>query len=195
MKMGLSVLPRQLLVVLLAVCGEGQAALVYENLGGNSFIYDTLDQTTWTQDGNLAGQTLDWQAAQNWATSLSFAGVTDSWMLPSEVQFTSLYTQLFPYGAPGTQSNKYGTQVLFGSGANDFALNVQSQYWTTGNAVDFNFFYGYPGVAANGTAYSAWAVAPEQLTFLGVPLPATAGLFMAGFMGLLSVIRHRNSLV
>ncbi len=141
------------------------AGLVYENIAGVGLIYDTATGTTWTQDGNISGDTFTYQDANAWAADLTLGGM--SWELPTTAQFTSLFTNLDPYGAPGAESNKYGSSVSFGSGPNDMALNVETNYWTDSDQVDFNFFYGYGGVQPDTTLYSAWAVeTPEPSSWL-----------------------------
>jgi hypothetical protein len=167
---------------LLALTPPGaEAALVYENINGSDFVYDPAQDITWTRDANISGQTFTWQQAQDWAAGLSFPGVaTLGWHLPSADQFTSLYTQLEPFGGPGSTSDKYGPQVLFGGGADDFAIHVSPIYWTGTDAINFNFYYGYAGSASNPSyppPYSAWAVAT-------VPSPSTLGLIVSGLAGL-----------
>ena len=112
-------------LLLLGVTPVAQASLEYESLSGGSVIYDTVTKTTWTQDGNLSGDSFTRQAAQNWAATLNYAGF-QHWALPNTTQFTSLFTQLYPYGAPGLESNKYGASVAFGPGANDHVSPVGS---------------------------------------------------------------------
>lgn len=146
-----------------------QASLVYETINGNSFIYDSVDNTTWTQNGNISAQTFDWQNASNWAANLSFEGIYDAWQLPTSTQFTSLFDQLYPAGG----DHKYGSQVFFGAGANDYAANVQGQYWTYADNVTFNFYYGYAGYSTSDVLYSAWAVTV-------IPEPATLSLLVFG---------------
>lgn len=164
-------------LLLAAVCApNARAALVYENVGGTDLIHDTLTGTTWTRDADISGQLFTYQGANAWAAGLTIAGLT--WELPTTAQFTSLYTELYPYGAPGAPGadHKYGANVLFGGGPNDSALNVQTVYWTQTSQVDFNFFYGYAGGSLNSTPYAAWAVeAPEPASFL---------LLLASLMGI-----------
>jgi hypothetical protein len=157
--------------------------LVYENVSNVGLIYDTSTGLTWTQDADLSGATFTFGDANAWATGLAITGLTGwSFELPTVAEFTSLYTQLDPYGAPGAPGadHKYGVSVSFGSGSDDVALNVQTTYWTVADGVDFNFFYGYDGSASDSTAYAAWAVtaAPEpsgaMLLLAGI---ATIGLF------------------
>ena len=144
---------------------EARAALIYENIGGADLLYDTSTGATWTRNADVSGQTFTYQGANAWAAGLTLAGLT--WALPTAAQFTSLFTDLDPYGAPGVQSNKYGANVLFGLGPNDSALNVQTTYWTNTDQVDFNFYYGYGGSQPDANLYAAWAVeTPEPSSFL-----------------------------
>jgi len=91
--------------------------LIYENINGHDFIFDTTQQITWTRDADLTNSTYTWQDANTWASKLSIDGInTQGWHLPNVTQFTSLYTQLYPFGEPGTQDAKYGAQVFLVSG-------------------------------------------------------------------------------
>ena len=161
------------------------AALVFEQVNGANLIYDTTTKDYWTQDGNLSGQTFTWTAARQWAAGLSYAGASpSSWQLPTVNQFVSFYEQL-----PGADhSAKYGSQVSFGPGPNDFASNIQLQYWAadpTGLvsgvpfSTDFNFVYGYGGNQAQSVLFSAWAVTSVVPEAGGVP----AGLLALGLVG------------
>ena len=156
-------------LMLMTVPVASQATLVYELIDGNSFIYDTVDGVTWTQNANISGQTFDWQNATNWAASLSFAGLYETWELPTSQQFRDLFLQLEPNGL----GNVYGSQIFFGAGANDYVSNVQTGYWTNNSADYVNFYYGYGGYASPSSLYNAWAVA-------FIPEPATLSLLVFG---------------
>ena len=157
--------------LLLTVLPAGaRASLTYQNINGAGVIYDSLTSVYWTQDANVSGTTYDWQDAQTWAAGLTIAGIASSnWELPTSAQFTSLYNQLDGTG------DKYGSQVSFGTGPNDNAVNVQTEYWTDLTGVDFNFFYGYPGSQPDSNLYSVWAV-----TTVPEPGPLALGLAAAG---------------
>jgi hypothetical protein len=189
------------LVFLALASPATKADLVYELLNGASLIYDSTSGVTWTQDGNLTstqspgnlGTYLNQADAMSWAAGLTTAGLT--WTLPSASDFTSLYTQLDPVGPPGSTSDKYGTQVDFGPGPNDYASNVQMIYWTSATGTDFNFNYGYPGAADPDTAYYAWAVdetAPAPPT---VPEPTSIVLVLSGIAGFALVRQARSRII
>jgi hypothetical protein len=74
--------------------------------------------------------------------------------------------------------DEYGSKVLFGSGPNDYASDVQTTYWTDTSQVDFNFFYGYGGGFSNSDTYAAWSIeaAPE-------PSAGVMGLITFGLLG------------
>ena len=148
-----------------------RADLTYEDINGTGLIYDSSDNTTWTQNADISASTFTYQQAQTWAASLgsSLPGVSqDGWVLPNSTELRTLFLQL-----DGTQ-DKYGSQVFFGVGPNDYASNIQTTYWTQAAAVNFNFYYGYGGYdpVLNDT-YAAWAI--EQ-----TPEPS------AGLMGLIT---------
>jgi hypothetical protein len=144
---------------------NAHAGLIYENIGGAALIYDTSTRVTWTQNADSSGLTFTYQDANAWAAGLTVGGLT--WELPTAADFTSLYTDLDPYGAPGLTSDKFGAVVPFGAGPNDAALNVEPTYWTDASGIDFNFFYGYGGSQPDANLYAAWAVeAPEPAPFL-----------------------------
>ena len=128
-------------LLLLAVLPfHAQAALTYVNAGSDGLIYDSSTGLYWTRNGDLSSETFSWSDAQTWAAQLDYAGISaGNWVIPDADQLTSLYTQL-----DGTD-HKYGSQVDFGPGPNDYASNVGTVYWTDTTTTDFNFYYGYPG--------------------------------------------------
>jgi len=159
--------------LLLTVLPAGaRASLTYQNINGTGVIYDSLTSVYWTQEANVSGTTYDWQDAQTWAAGLTIADIASpNWQLPTPAQFSSLYNQLAGTG------DKYGAQVVFGTGPNDYASNVQPEYWTDTTGNDFNFYYGYPGGQPNSNLYSVWAV-----TTVPEPTPLALGLTIAGWL-------------
>ncbi len=161
-----------------------QANLIFENIGGSGVIYDTTDHATFTQNANISGQSFTYAGAQAWAAGLQVPGVTATWELPTPAQFTSLFDQLI---APNPANGfKYGAQITFGSGPNDYASNVQPEYWTSTSGTDFNFYYGYPGSRPNSSLFAVWAVqaVPE-------PSGVMMGLLTTGLLaGTLCFRRH-----
>jgi hypothetical protein len=157
-------------------CGA-HATLSFEVVNGTDLIYDSVENVTWTQDGDISGQTFTFQDAQTWAANLSEAGVpAGDWQLPDADQFTSLYDQLDGTG------DKYGTQVFFGPGPDDFVTNVNPsdpEYWTDTDSTDFNFFYGYPGSQPDSNLYSAWAL--TEVTVVPEPSTLAFGVLACGF--------------
>ena len=133
-------------------------------------VYDSATRLYWLQDGNYAGADLTLAAAQSWAASLQVPGIGGGWQLPSQAQFSSLYSQ-FTLAHPHDEA--YGT-VPFGPGANDHVLNAQIYYWAadpvSGGYGAIWDTYGYPGSPAlASTPESVWVVATV------VPEPGTVG--------------------
>jgi len=173
-----------------------RADLTYEVVNGTPLIYDSSDNTTWTQNGNISESTFTFTQAQTWVASLgsSLPGVSqDGWTLPTAAEFTSLYSQLEAPATINGQPNlptptyagsKYGPQIFFGAGVNDYAVNIEGTYWTDASEVDFNFYYGDPGGGYpggyfdNDSPLSAWAIeaAPE-------PCAGLMGLLTFGVLG------------
>ena len=159
-------------LLLASVPTGARASLTYQNINGTGVIYDSLTSVYWTQEANVSGTTYDWQDAQSWAAALSIAGIpSPDWQLPAPAQFTSLYNQLDGIG------DKFGAQVMFGTGPNDYASDVQPEYWTDTTGIDFNFYYGYPGSQPDSNLYSVWAV-----TTVPEPGPLALGLAAAGWI-------------
>jgi hypothetical protein len=160
------------LMLLASAPFQAHATLTYENVNGVGLIYDSTDSTTWTQDADVAGQqTFDFEDAQKWAASLDYAGIAaPGWQLPDVAQFMSLFAQL-----DGTYF-KYGAQVDFGTGPNDYVTNVSPEYWTDTSGNDFNFYYGYGGGRPNSADFSVWAVerVPDEASVLSYGLSAFA---------------------
>ncbi len=176
---------------------EARAGLVYEKINGVDLIYDNVTQVTWTRDANLSGQTFDYSGAQTWASSLAIPGLNGiQWRLPDEAEFTSLFTNLYPFGAPGSPGadHKYGTQVFFGAGTNDYAANVQTYYWTPVSGVSFNFFYGYPSQANDTDLLPVWAVTSDTIVS-AVPEPSQITLAISAIvtLGFGSLRRRMNA--
>jgi len=176
-----------------------RADLTYEVVNGTPLIYDSSDSTTWTQNADISGSTFTFSEAQSWAAALgsSLPGVSqDGWTLPTAAEFTSLYSQLeapatingYPnLPSPPYAGSKYGPQIFFGGGANDYAINVEGTYWTSVSETDFNFYYGEGGFGGysgayfdNSTLNSAWAIEPTPEPSAGLMGLVTFGLFGGG---------------
>ncbi len=188
-----SAVAKSIVVLFISMPFLAQASLTIVNINGTDLIYDSVENITWTRDGNVSGRLFTgWQDAHDWAASLTFAGMeTVSWQLPDQAQFASLFTQLDPIGAPGTlgADHKYGSAVAFGEGPNDFAANVNPVYWSDTQGVNFNFYYGYGGSDTSPFSpppFAAWAVAV-------VPEPSLGSLLALGLAACLGY-RKRGAL-
>ena len=184
-----SVLAKIGVVLFISTPFQAHASLTVVNINGTDLLYDSVENITWTRDGNVPGKLFTvWQDAHDWAASMTFPGMkTVTWQLPDQAQFSSLFTQLDPIGAPGTPGadHKYGSSVAFGAGPNDFAANVNPVYWSDTQGVNFNFYYGYAGSDTSTFSpppYAAWAVAV-------VPEPSLGSLLA---LGLTACLSHRK---
>ena len=159
--------------------GVARATLTYENINGTGLVYDSVEGIFWTQEANLSGATYDFSDAQSWAANLEYAGIAPgNWQLPDGAQFTSLYNQLDGTG------DKYGAEAAFGAGPNDYVSDVAPEYWTSADATDFNFSYGYPGSKPDSNVYPVWAVTT-------VPEPGAMSLgVLAGLVFIAARVRR-----
>jgi len=168
------------LLILLSSVYDAHAALIYESFDGASVIYDSSENIAWTQNADISGDTYTFQNAQTWAADLSVGEIgAGNWGLPDVNQFTSLYDQLDGTG------DKYGAQVFFGIGTNDYASNVAPEYWTGSDLTDFNFYYGYPGYKPDSSDFAAWAVT-------AVPEPSVLTNITVALVMMVGVMAHRR---
>ena len=65
--------------ILLAVLVTHMAHATLINRG-NGLIYDDVQDITWLQNANLAGDAMTWVDSMDWASNLSFGGF-DDWRL------------------------------------------------------------------------------------------------------------------
>jgi hypothetical protein len=93
---------------------------------------------------------------------------------------------LDPPGGPGPQLNKFGATVSFGTGLNDFAVDVQPQYWTGVAGNDFNFYYGFPGGGTGTELFAAWAIAVSE------PSSFVLMIFGVGGVGVIRRLRSKK---
>ncbi len=181
---------------------EAQSTLIDR---GNGLIYDDVLDITWAQDANLWGQTGTWDQAVAWADGLIFQGY-DDWRLASVSVAAGLPTganDLPVSCSAATESecrdNELGYmfyQNLAGSFGTDLTgdqglfRNIQSGYYWSGTTGTSNstiawihhFQTGGEIVWDKSKNSTAWAVRDGDID--SVPLPGTALLICAGFLGL-----------
>jgi hypothetical protein len=195
-------------VILLFVFGSAHAALIDR---GGGFIYDDVQDITWTQNANINGsETFDNQVA--WADSLSlFDSVRnltwDDWRLPTTLQPDVTCSTQFDTGGFPTQglgADCTGSEmghlanvdgISFGSPG--LFTNVQSTiYWSgteyapsiSDRGWGFNIFNGDQSIAFKVSEMPAWAVMDGNV----VPIPAAVWLFGSALAGL-GWIRRRQT--
>jgi len=139
--------------------------------------YDDQLNVTWMADANVIDQ-VDWNTANNWATSLVVDGVT-GWRLPNmDVNGDVVIVDCASSTQADCKDNEYGHLFYYGSGVTfDNGVsslnpapfnNVQaSQYWSNISTATYSFCKPRPGRACMASAgssyggggpYYAWAV-------------------------------------
>ncbi|MFM8330078.1 MAG: hypothetical protein ACKN9T_00125 [Candidatus Methylumidiphilus sp.] len=209
-------------ILLLAGFGFASASQAALSARPGGLVYDSSLNITWLQDANYAatqyvesagaqgadGGLVDAAAANDWASSLVFAGV-GGWRLPSAdpacpSQYDCVTSELghlfygdLSYGLGGTAD----TPITDSHNANfDLFTNIQaSGYWTgTALAADPNFVWNFDTFDGTQLAYAkdvrflAWAVHAGDV--VPVPLPGAAWLLASaggfGWVGLRLVGRR-----
>jgi hypothetical protein len=159
------------------MAGAAQAALV--DLGDGT-VKDTNTNLIWLQNWNFNGERARWDAQNNWANDLTFAGSSD-WAIPELSEYESLF------GAYGDL-----TQVTA-------FTNVMSMYWSSTADVPgqilrtFHPAFGFGGIGIpsfDDSIYWAVAVRPGDVA-AAVPEPQTLALALLA-LGATVVARRRR---
>lgn len=175
----------------------------------DGIIYDSGFQIYWMQDGNKAGNPMNWTAANTWAENLVYDGY-DDWHLPTTPDGTWGYNSfqnstkynvtvsdlghLF-YTLLGNQvtldSSATFNSISYGPGYPGLFTNLQAGYYwfgTLSNTTDsssnkmgwiFDFQHGCQFLAS--TNQNAYAIAVRKAE--PVPEPTSAVLFLSGLAG------------
>lgn len=179
------------LCALLGTSFAAQAAL--EDLG-NGVIKDTDLGIEWLADANYSKSSgyhttgaMNWDAANTWASNLTFQGNSD-WRLPSASEMEHLFYQ--ELGGSGGSAILTSHNVYY-----NLFNNVQSSWYWTGNentnnsnqALAFGFFNGVEYMHNKMSGSFAMAVS-------SVPEPETYAMLLAGlgFVGFMA--RHRKQI-
>ena len=193
-----------LAAVLVLVAGGAQATLIDR---GDGFIYDDVQDITWTQHANINGYR-DWPTQMAWADGYSQAhsvyGTFDDWRLPTTLIPDSTCDGTFGadtgYGCTGSEMGHLFNVDGISSSSMGLFTNVSSGiYWSgTEYTPSANYVWGvafgsgvqdafdnlpYPNAAALG-----WAVRDGDV----VPEPSTGLLVGLGLVGLAAKGRRRN---
>ncbi len=175
-----------IIIILIIMSSSASASLTYidHNVGGYGLVYDSTQQITWTQLGELSPTAYSWgntRTLVNMVNSGVYYGVSGGWRLPTITEMSTLYHEL-----PSSNSNKTGVQV-FGTGSNDFINIPFASYWSAyeigPNLVNVYFFSrGTYVTTLESLHVPAWLVHNGNLA--PVPIPAAIWLFgsvLAGF--------------
>lgn len=179
---------------------------------GNGMIYDTEQDITWLKNANLAGRTMGWPEALNWADTLTFGGYED-WRLFNTsatcgLVFNCVSDELghLFYNELGGEPNA-GTNNATGAELQNLNMFVNIQYGQNGsywgasytsplpdyrkliNENRYNSFQitsGSTQAASWGNTFHAWAVRDGDVAASSIPEPSSLAILGLGLMGLAS---------
>jgi len=197
-------------VLLLFIFASADAALIDR---GGGFIYDDVQNITWTQDANINGFDT-WYNHGAWAAGLSIvdtrpgAGgvIYSDWRLPTtsqpdptcSAQTLDFFPQGFGTGCTGSEMGHLFNVDGISAGSPGLFTNVQSHFYWSGTGFDpnlgdawlFHFGNGVQGTNPKFFNVFAWAVRPGDVSV--VPVPAALWLFGSGLLGLLGLVRRKR---
>jgi len=166
---------------------------------GNGLIYDDVQDITWLQNANLAGDAMTWVDSMDWASNLSFGGF-DDWRLFESNEFCSDYycittelSHLFYETLDLTQ----GTSMVATAIANKFE-NVKDDrlYWSgtslsgsNTQVLTFDIIDGYR-TKHGKTGYFGYAWAVRDGDVGAIPEPSSVAILALGLLGLIRVRRQ-----
>jgi len=182
-------------------------------LGGLA-VYDSGQDITWLANANAgAGSSFDdgsntidgrmsWSNANDWAASLEINGFTE-WRLPNmDLNGDGTIVDCATASATECLDNEYGYHFYINGidtvNTGLFDSIQTNNYWSgTGysesDAWLFDFTYNDGSQLRTSKNYNAHAWAVHEGNIGAVPLPATAGLFVSGLIGILgSAMRKRS---
>ena len=178
-------------IILIIMSSSANASLTYidHNVGEYGLVYDSTQNITWTQLGELSPTAYSWGNTNTLVHNINagvygpYYGVSGGgWRLPTITEMNTLYHEL-----PSSNGNKTGTQV-FGSGSNDyFNIPFTASYWSAyeigTNLVNvYSFSSGIYTLKLESLVAYAWLVHDGNLA--PVPIPTAFLLFGSALAGL-----------
>jgi len=200
----------------LAISSSASANSLQPRLGGLAF-YDDVAGLTWLADANYAQTSsyagalsdgrMTWQAANDWAASLTVDGVS-GWRLADTLQpDTSCDLQSgsvsYGYNCTGSEMGNLFYNVLgnvadsltntgpFSNIAQSYYFSATEQSPNGGGALVFNMGSGFQIGSNKLDARYAWAVQSGDVS--PVPVPAAVWLLGSGLIGLVGFTKRKKT--
>ena len=201
---------------------NAQATLTSETVNGQNLVYDSGNNTTWTQDANLlgtwegayqstsyknivtaiinaSGGTVDWWAGQAWVHYLDTQnyGGSSQWALPTQPD------QNYGFNITSSQLGELFYNELGGTAFSSIPSgpfsNVQAYVYWSGTEYSgypnyaWSFYTGYGNQDVSSKSDQLYAWAVSPGQVNAVPVPGAVWLFGTGLLGLLGLKRRGHA--